>query len=50
MVWQKGREMLDQETSFPAEYRVEQESATFVIRVDNENAEMALVTMLPPKK
>lgn len=49
-VWEDAYQRFEIETSFPAEYRVEQEGAVFVVKVDNASTEMDLVTMLPPKK
>lgn len=48
-VWEVAYQRFEKETSFPAEYRVEHESAVFVVKVDNAGSEMDLVTMLPPK-
>ncbi|WP_166256375.1 hypothetical protein [Marinobacter salicampi] len=50
MAWDAATDLYNEQTSFPAEFRVEHLGATFVVKAEAETATMALVTMLPPKK
>ena len=49
-IWGVGFKLRSEQTTFPATLKAVYEDTIFVIKVDDEVKEMALVTMLPPKK